>query len=101
MRIEELRSLKPEILAAARKYGIGNMRVFGSVARGDADEGSDVDLLVSVADGVGMKFFGFGEALEEIIGCPVDVISDRARFLPHQQHILNEAIILFPDEAAH
>ena len=100
MRLEELRQYKPQILAIAAEHGVGNVRVFGSVARGEAGEGSDVDFLVSVADGVGMRFFGFGEALQKMLGVSVDVVSDRARFLPHQQKILKEAIPLFPDEKA-
>ena len=101
MNLAELRQYKPQILSIAAEHGVGNVRVFGSVARDEADEDSDVDFLVSVADGAGMKFFGFGEALQKILGCPVDVVSDRARFLPHQQKILQEAVVLFPDEIAH
>jgi len=101
MQLNELKKYRSRIHEIAESHGISNIRVFGSVARGEAGKDSDVDLLVSVADGAGLKFFGFGEELQKMLGCPVDVISDRARFLPHQQKILKDAVALFPDETAH
>lgn len=100
MNLGTLKQYSDQINRLALVHGVHNIRVFGSVARGDSDANSDVDLLVSVADGTGLKFFGFGDALERVLGCHVDVLSDRARFLPHQQKILSEAIPLFPDEKA-
>ena len=41
-----MKSLREEILRIAAKHGAYNVRVFGSVARGEADEKSDIDLLV-------------------------------------------------------
>ena len=47
MKIEEtLKARREEILAIAEKYGVRNVRIFGSVARGEADDRSDLDLLV-------------------------------------------------------
>ena len=100
MNLTTLQQFAPQINQLAMQHGVSNIRVFGSVVRGDANDDSDVDLLVSVQEGTGMKFYGFGDALEKVLGCPVDVLSDRARFLPHQQKILTQAVPLFPDEKA-
>ena len=48
---EHLRTKREEILEMAAKYGVHNVRVFGSVARGEADSASDVDLLVEMESG--------------------------------------------------
>ena len=48
---EHLRTKREEILGMAAKYGAYNVRVFGSVARGEADSASDVDLLVEMESG--------------------------------------------------
>ena len=47
--LDDLRQLRDEILRIAEQYGASNVRVFGSVARGDARPDSDVDLLVDFA----------------------------------------------------
>ena len=76
--LEDLRARREEILRIANAYGASNVRVFGSVARGEAGPQSDVDLLVDIAtDRRGFAFFGLLEdlrrALEELLGWPVDV----------------------------
>ena len=48
MGIEELRNRRDEILQVATRHGARHVRIFGSVARGDADEKSDVDFLVEM-----------------------------------------------------
>jgi predicted nucleotidyltransferase len=47
----ELARMREEILTLAARHGASNVRVFGSVARGDADDASDVDFLVDVEEG--------------------------------------------------
>lgn len=59
----------------AARHGLTNVRVFGSVARGEENEGSDVDLLVDVEPGVGM--IGLGRAKQELdllVGAEVDLV---------------------------
>lgn len=56
--LDEVRRHREELLAAATANGISNVRVFGSVARGDADDDSDLDLLVDVAPGRGLLALG-------------------------------------------
>jgi predicted nucleotidyltransferase len=60
---------------------VARIEVFGSVARGEAREGSDVDLMVEFLPGAGAGLFEMGalkEDLEEKIGCRVDLLSRRA-----------------------
>jgi uncharacterized protein len=63
------------LVAAAAAHGVSNLRVFGSVARGEEQPGSDVDLLVDLPPGLGL--FGLGRvqaALEAIVGTRVDLV---------------------------
>jgi len=63
-----------------RRYGASNPRVFGSVARGDADADSDIDLLVDLAPDAGnplLRVAGVGEELSLLLGVPVDVVCEQ------------------------
>jgi predicted nucleotidyltransferase len=62
------------VLAAAERFGATNVRVFGSVARGDATPNSDIDLLVDfdVSSGL-LPLISLAAALEEILGFTVDI----------------------------
>lgn len=92
MNLATLRSMKPQILAIAAEHGVGNVRVFGSVARGDADETSDVDFLVTVVQpSVGWKFYSIEPALGGLLGCEVDVITDKSIHPLLKDRILAEA----------
>jgi uncharacterized protein len=69
------RSQVGEVLA---RYGATNLRMFGSVARGDAREDSDLDLLVDLAPGRGnelLRVAGLSEELSDILGLRVDVVA--------------------------
>jgi predicted nucleotidyltransferase len=94
MQLEELRQYKPQILAIAEEHGVGNVRVFGSVARGEADDKSDVDFLVSIERLLGWKYFGLEPALEDLLKHKVDVISDNSIHKRLRDRILAEAIPL-------
>ncbi len=94
MNLEQLRTFKPQIEAIAAEHGVGNIRVFGSVARGEADDSSDVDLLVSIEKLMGWKFFGLEPALKEALGRNVDVVTDDAIHQLLREQILREAVVL-------
>jgi predicted nucleotidyltransferase/DNA-binding XRE family transcriptional regulator len=73
-RADRLRRSRVELTAAARARGIGTIRIFGSVARGDDALGSDVDLLVELGPGRTLiDLIGFKHDAERILGQPVDV----------------------------
>ena len=75
-RIEDvLRNRREEILDIAERHGARNVRVFGSVARGEARPDSDVDLLIDIGDRVTPWFPGGLIAdLEDLLGRRVDVV---------------------------
>ena len=77
--LETLRTHRGAILRAAESHGVRNIRVFGSVVRGDATDGSDIDLLVELeSDRSLIDRIAFMQELEEILGRKVDVVNERA-----------------------
>lgn len=69
-----LRSHREDILRIAANRGVSNIRVFGSVARGDATADSDIDLLVNfTVRSSGLDLIGFAQDLEDLLGYPIDV----------------------------
>src|SRR5258708_24252110 len=77
--LEALRAQRSEIQAIAARHGAGNVRVFGSVARGDACQGSDVDLLIDIV-GPTTPWFpgGLLNELERLLGPRVDIVVERS-----------------------
>lgn len=97
--IEDVRRKRRQILRALYARGARNVRVFGSVARGDAVPESDVDLLVDfeVATPTGFEYFGMiydlQEELARILGRPVHVV-EVVETSPVCTEILEEAVPL-------
>lgn len=92
--VDDLRTRREEILRIAAARGAHNVRVFGSVARGEARADSDVDLLVELEPGRGV--LDLSELildLEEVFGCRVDVVELR-RAAPVAERIQREAVRL-------
>lgn len=70
-----LRKNRRRVLRIAGSHGLTNLRVFGSVARGDETTDSDVDLLVDVVPGVGLFELGRCQSeLEALLDAPVDLV---------------------------
>ncbi len=89
---ETLRRHRGDILRLARQYGAKNVRVFGSVARGEADEQSDLDLLVEFEPGRGLlDHGGLWLDLNELLGGKVDVVSERGLKPRIRRRVLREA----------
>lgn len=92
---ELLQAKREDILQTARKYGAYNVRVFGSVARGEADEKSDIDLLVDMEKGRSLlDLAGLLVDLEELLGCKVDVVPEDSLRERIRGRILKEAVVL-------
>jgi len=90
--LAELRARRVEILELAGSHGARNVRVFGSVARGDADGASDVDFLVDMDQG--RSLFDMGALLmdlQDLLGCAVDVVTDRGLRKRIRSDVLAEA----------
>ena len=96
MGIEELLSEnRPAILRAAKAHGAGNVRVFGSVARGEASADSDVDLLVDLEPGRSLlDHAALVIELETLLGRKVDVAIARGLRSRIRDRVLKEAIPL-------
>jgi predicted nucleotidyltransferase len=95
MGIEELRSLRDEILRVAAQHGARHIRVFGSVARGEADDRSDVDFLVELE--TGRSLFDLGGLLmdlQTLLGRPVDVMTEKGLRSRIRERVLHEAVPL-------
>jgi predicted nucleotidyltransferase len=83
---------REEILRLAGRRGAHNVRVFGSVARGEAKEGSDLDLLVAWEPGRSlMDHAGLVEDLQELLGMKVHVGTEKSLHWYVRDRILNEA----------
>ena len=81
-----------EILALARAHGATSIQIFGSVARGDAREESDVDFLVSFAPGTRvLARLDLKDALEALLGVPVDVTTAAALHRVIRDDVIREA----------
>ena len=92
---ELLESKRDEILRIARAHGARNVRVFGSAARGDADETSDVDFLVEFEPGTSLLQHGAMIAeLEELLGRKVDVAPEKTLREGVRDRVLREAVPL-------
>jgi predicted nucleotidyltransferase len=90
-----LKAKRDEILQVCAKYGARNVRVFGSVARGEADEQSDIDLLVELEPNRSLlDHAGLWVELQELLGVKVDVVSERGLKPRIRQRVLQEAIPL-------
>ena len=95
MGMESLRRYRHEIMAAAARHGARNVRVFGSVARGDDHENSDVDLLVDVEPGrTLLDVIAFEQDTRQLLGRNVEVLTDGGLSPYLQQRILAEAASL-------
>ncbi len=92
---ELLRSKREDILRIAAKYGAYNVRIFGSVARGEADSESDIDLLVNMEPGRSLlDLCGLLIDLEELLGCKVDVVTEKGLRDRIRERVLKEAVTL-------
>jgi predicted nucleotidyltransferase len=92
---EILQSKRKEILEIARRHGAEQVRVFGSVARGEAGKDSDVDLLVRPGSQTSSWFpAGLILDLEELLGRRVDVLTEGALHWYIRDKVLAEAIPL-------
>lgn len=81
-----------EILDLAARHGVTDVRVFGSMARGDADDASDVDLLVRPLPGTSlMDLGGLLMDAQDLLGRRVDVVSERALAPQIRERVLREA----------
>jgi predicted nucleotidyltransferase len=81
---------KPELM---RRFSVTDLALFGSTVRDAASEGSDVDILVAF-DGpaTSERYFGVQFYLEDLLGCPVDLVTDKALRSELRPYVEREAV---------
>lgn len=92
--LDELRKNREKILALAEESGLTDVRVFGSVARGEEREDSDIDILVNKVAGMnlGLKTYSFPAALEEMFHRKVDFVIEPRLHRVIKDRVIKEAI---------
>jgi len=92
---ELLTRKREEIRAIAARHGASRVRIFGSVARGEDDARSDIDLLVTFAPGTGLlDYAALVDELEQLLGRKVDVASEAGLRPRVRERVLPEAVAL-------
>ncbi len=92
---DRLAKHREEVLAVLVGYGVTNLRVFGSVARGDDKADSDLDLLVDLPPRTGLFMRGhITQDLEDILGCKVDLVQSCEVHERSRVRVLAEACTL-------
>ncbi len=95
MDIQSLRERREEILQIAAKHGARKVRVFGSVARGEADAASDLDLLVEMEPGRSLlDLGGLLMELQDLLDARVDVVTEKGLRARIRDRVLKEAVAL-------
>ncbi len=93
--LSDILSRRDEILRVATRHGAHHVRVFGSVVRGEAGEDSDVDFLVQLErDRSLIDHVALMQDLEDLFGCRVDVVTERALHRLVRDRVLAEAVPL-------
>ena len=90
---EILRQRRDDIMRLATKHGATNIRVFGSVARDQAKQDSDLDLLIDVGPNTSSWFpAGLILDLENLLGCRVEIVTEKGLNPELRDQVLSEAM---------
>jgi predicted nucleotidyltransferase len=89
-----LDKLRQEMPALRQQYGVERIVIYGSFARGEPTETSDVDILVKLSKPLGLTFIQLAEHLEELLDHPVDLATfeslERSAANPRRAHVAAE-----------
>jgi hypothetical protein len=89
---QRLQEKRDEILGITARHGAFNVRIFGSVAHGEADEHSDLDFLVELERGRSLlDLGGLQYELEAALGCRVDVVTERGLKARIREQVVRQA----------
>ncbi len=93
---ESIQVKREEILSLAAKHGAFNIRIFGSVARGEETENSDIDFLIDYDLSKTSPWFpgGLLMDLEDLLGRKVDIVTEKSLHPSIKEKVLKEAIKL-------
>jgi len=90
--LEILRRVKPEL---AQRYGLKRLALFGSYAREDQRDDSDVDILVEIEPQIGLGFVELADRIEDALGIRTEVVSHRA-IKPRYWELIKEELVDVP-----
>jgi predicted nucleotidyltransferase len=95
--LDEIRAMGLRLAEICQKYGISELSIFGSIARGDDRPDSDVDLLYVRLPGndLGMSYFSLQEDLEKLFGRPVDLVPKDGLHRAIRDQVLDDAQVLY------
>jgi predicted nucleotidyltransferase len=92
-RAKVLQILSEHKAQVVRRFGVASLALFGSTARDAATPDSDVDLLVGfVGPATSAQFFGVQFYLEDVLGCPIDLVTDKALRPELRPYVLKDAV---------
>ncbi len=95
MTLDAITERRVEICRLAERYRAGDVKVFGSVARGDNTVASDLDLLIKSRPGCSLfDLGGLLEDLQEMLGCRVDLVTEDGLKPRLRERVLREAVPL-------
>lgn len=93
--VEMLKDKRKDILRIAASHGASSLRIFGSMARGEAGPTSDIDVLIDLEPGHDLlDIVAIKQDLEDLLGCPVDITTEAAISPYIREQVLREAISL-------
>lgn len=88
---------KEKIVEICKRNDISYCGVFGSFARGEGDEDSDIDLLVKFSKPIGWKFYGIAEDLEVALGKKVDLATERMLNKYIRESVLRDVKVIYEE----
>jgi predicted nucleotidyltransferase len=92
MTLKSIKQRREQILELAQRHGARNVRVFGSMARGEGDERSDIDFLVDFEPGRSLLDMSeLKQDLHDLLSVDVDVVTERGLYWLLRRRILKEA----------
>lgn len=93
-----INEIKNKTTPIAKAYGIGRMSLFGSYARGEAKEDSDVDLYIERGKMKSLlQYFAFVDELENVLNCHVDVVTTGIEDQQFLSAIMQEGVLLYEE----
>lgn len=93
--LSKLQNRRQEIMEIAKRHGVGEVKVFGSVVRNEDDENSDIDMIVSFERGRSLfDLINFKDDMFKLLERPVDVVTEKSLNHFIKDDVLGEAIML-------
>ena len=90
--------IKAKTTPIAKEYGVKKMSLFGSYARGEANDNSDVDLYIDKGHLKSLlQYFSFVDELEKNLGCHVDVVTTGIEDKLFLENIIKEGVLLYEE----